>query len=47
MRNNAKGLPTMADIAEKWLAKKVPDLKEKTQTLYTNQISKIAPNAMR
>ncbi|WP_252729892.1 hypothetical protein [Pseudoalteromonas tetraodonis] len=33
MRNNAKGLPTMADIAAKWLAKKVPDLKEKTQTI--------------
>ena len=35
MRNNAKGLTTMADIAAKWLAKKVPDLKEQTQILYT------------
>jgi len=33
MRNNAKGLPTMADIAANWLVKKVPNLKEKTQTL--------------
>ena len=33
MRNNGKGLPIMADIAATWLDKKVPDLKEKTQTL--------------
>ncbi|WP_252371781.1 hypothetical protein [Pseudoalteromonas sp. S558] len=40
MRNNAKGLPTMADVAAKWLDKKIPDLKEKTQILYTHQVSK-------
>ncbi|MDI3246918.1 tyrosine-type recombinase/integrase [Pseudoalteromonas agarivorans] len=40
MRNNAKGLPTMAEVAATWLDKKVPDLKEKTQILYTNQVSK-------
>lgn len=33
MRNNGKGLLIMADIAATWLDKKVPDLKEKTQTL--------------
>lgn len=40
MRNNAKGLPTMAEVAATWLDKKVPDLKEKTQILYANQVSK-------
>lgn len=40
MRNNAKGLPIMADIAATWLEKKVPDLKEKTQTLYAHQVNK-------
>ncbi|ALS32738.1 hypothetical protein PTRA_a1540 [Pseudoalteromonas translucida KMM 520] len=40
MRNQAKGLPTMAKVATDWLNKKVPDLKEKTQTLYTNQVGK-------
>ncbi|KKM27681.1 hypothetical protein LCGC14_1572300 [marine sediment metagenome] len=40
MRNEAKGLPTMAKVAGDWAEKKVPDLKEKTQILYTHQVSK-------
>ena len=44
MRNNAKGLPTMTEVAHGWVLTRVPDLKEKTQTLYKNHVKKwVAP----